>query len=80
MEKPTLGQISTLAQILQENENVNIHFETDNAFELLTEGGLTNAQKGFMYNLIFSKSYRGTPNRKGLYDLLEQFKFTRKLT
>lgn len=74
--KPNL---ELLVKMLQRNENVNIHFYSDNAAALLD--GISYPRYKFFMFLIENKLYRPNPNRRyGLYMLLEQLGFKRKDT
>jgi len=53
--KPSLGQISTLRDILEKDENLSTHFDFSGAFEKLEN--ITLKQKNLFYALLFNKRY-----------------------
>ena len=74
MDKPTLSQISALAEAIQRNDRINTHFDTSNAFTLLRNISL--AQKKLIVFLLAHGYYRQkTGQGKCLYDVLKSLNF-----
>jgi len=53
--KPSLGQIDALVRVLEDEDNVQIQFNTENLYDVISE--VTPGQYDYLYALIFNNKH-----------------------